>query len=397
MTKRPSELMMLCTQTATQLRSLRVEHVDFEDKSDLQKHLTWLEKNNLVDDEFMDEDCNSKAELGKKVPRPMNSFMVFSHLERKRLAEENPELHNADLSKILGRKWKSLTPAQRQPYIDEAERLRVVHTETFPDYKYKPRRRKHPKRNTKKFSTLSANDVTMKTKLALNLDNSLPAMSNHPLSSNKDLPSSHETLSPLASPAEMSSGPVKFEVIFDSAAIPPTPSDSPAANIDLQDVEVKFSQTAEKLQSRQESMTNFYSFLPPTPELSPQIVTSSMNCGAAFSFDVIPTTDVLVVKSEAVLQPSCILPSSVNNTSKVPFSASSTNIPIISNFGSVYTTQPATHAISEQRDEAPLFGDVDRDEFDQYLGTNLEKSHLSNSLRNIIAELEDNLDKNATS
>ena len=57
----------------------------------------------------------------------MNAFMVWSQLERRKIVETNPDKHNAEISKELGRRWKLLDEEIRQPYIDEAERLRLLH------------------------------------------------------------------------------------------------------------------------------------------------------------------------------------------------------------------------------------------------------------------------------
>jgi len=71
----------------------------------------------------------------------MNAFMVWSQIERRRICEHQPDLHNAEISKRLGKRWKSLTDEERQPFIEEAERLRILHMQQYPDYKYRPRKK----------------------------------------------------------------------------------------------------------------------------------------------------------------------------------------------------------------------------------------------------------------
>ena len=98
-----------------------------------------------------------------KIKRPMNAFMVFSHYQRRKIVENQPDIHNAEISKRLGREWKEMRDSQKLPFIEEADRLRNLHLQEYPGYKYQPKKKPKGPASPKSFMESQLKSTLIKT------------------------------------------------------------------------------------------------------------------------------------------------------------------------------------------------------------------------------------------
>ncbi len=90
-----------------------------------------------INDDHESNDQQQEDNNAEKIPRPMNSFMIFAKYYRKVIQMSYPSVDNKVVSRMLGEKWASLTADQRDYYSKEADKLAALHKEAYPNWKFK--------------------------------------------------------------------------------------------------------------------------------------------------------------------------------------------------------------------------------------------------------------------
>ena len=59
--------------------------------------------------------------------RPMSAFLMYAQTKRRQLQAENPDIPNADISRLLGEHWRSARPDVKAPFLEREENERRLY------------------------------------------------------------------------------------------------------------------------------------------------------------------------------------------------------------------------------------------------------------------------------
>jgi len=75
----------------------------------------------------------SKKEIDPDAPvkpkKAKNAFMLFTAANREQVKADNPDIKPTDISKKMGEMWADLSDEDKDPYVEEAEKLKTEYLE----------------------------------------------------------------------------------------------------------------------------------------------------------------------------------------------------------------------------------------------------------------------------
>ncbi|KAF2160287.1 hypothetical protein M409DRAFT_29376 [Zasmidium cellare ATCC 36951] len=92
----------------------------------------------------------STEDAAKKTKRPKNPFVIFRLDQHELIKIEFPGIHNNDISKIAGQRWRNASPEVKAEYAKRAEEEKRQHAIDHPGYKYQPRKPSEKKKRMTK-------------------------------------------------------------------------------------------------------------------------------------------------------------------------------------------------------------------------------------------------------
>ncbi len=110
---------------------------------------------------FSTKENKRSRSKGEKIPRPMNSFMLYSKDVRPFFHEQG--MHHAEISRTLGKQWRGLDEKLKEEYIKRAAIVSEQHRKMYPNYKYQPRKKikkfEAPSKSKSKIIASSSNRI----------------------------------------------------------------------------------------------------------------------------------------------------------------------------------------------------------------------------------------------
>ncbi|KAJ5710807.1 mating-type HMG-box protein MAT1-2 [Penicillium malachiteum] len=75
-----------------------------------------------------------------KIPRPMNSWILYRQHHHRAVAEANPDMPNTEISKVIAAQWHDEPVETRDEWRELSQKMKAEHERAHPDYQYSPRR-----------------------------------------------------------------------------------------------------------------------------------------------------------------------------------------------------------------------------------------------------------------